>query len=38
MHRSLRLVDPTGAIATLTGWQLITVITGGLLLNMAPAG
>ena len=38
VHRRLRLLDPTGAIATLTGWPLITVITGGLLLNMAPAG
>lgn len=37
VHRRLRLVDPTGAVAALRGWQLISVLTAGRLLTMAPA-
>lgn len=37
VQRRLRLVDPTGAAGALRGWQLLTVITGGRLLTMAPA-
>ena len=38
LHRRLRLVDPSGAVAALRGWALINLITGGRLLTSAPAG
>ena len=38
LHRRLRLADPSGALATLRGWPLINLLTGGRLLTCGPAG
>jgi hypothetical protein len=38
IHRQLRVIDPTGALAGLRGWPLINVLTRGRLLTTGPAG
>lgn len=38
IHRQLRVIDPTGALAGLHGWPMINVLTRGRLLTTGPAG
>ena len=38
LHHQLRLIDPSGGVVALRGWQLINLLTGGRLLVSGPAG